>query len=53
MEESQNSTNINGGKKDIFPTEKLTICEIVFCELAIRSVNIFIEIPVAENRIRY
>jgi hypothetical protein len=29
MEANQNTTNING-KKDIFPTEKLIICEIVF-----------------------
>jgi hypothetical protein len=40
-------------KKDIFPTEKLIICETVFCWLATRSVNIVIEMPVAENSIRY
>jgi hypothetical protein len=40
-------------KKDIFATEKLIICEIVFCGLATRSVNIVIEMPTAENSIRY
>jgi hypothetical protein len=52
MEANQNTTNING-KKDIFPTEKLIICETVFCGLATRSVNIIIEIPIAENSIYY
>jgi hypothetical protein len=52
MEGNRNSTNING-KKDIFPTEKVIICEIVFCALATRSVNIVIEMPIAENGIRY
>jgi hypothetical protein len=52
MEANQDTTNING-KKDIFPTEKLIICEIVFCGLATRSGNIVIEMPVAENNIRY
>jgi hypothetical protein len=35
------------------PTEKLIICEIVFCGLATRSVNIVIEMPIAEYNIRY
>jgi hypothetical protein len=52
MEENQNTTNINE-KKDILPTEKLIICEIVFRGLAARSVNIVIEMPIAENSIRY
>jgi hypothetical protein len=37
-------------KKDLLPTEKLIICEIVFCGLATRSV---IEMPIAENSTRY
>jgi hypothetical protein len=41
METNQNTTNINEKKKkDILPTEKLIICEAVFCGLATRSVNI-------------
>jgi hypothetical protein len=52
MEENQNTTNING-KNDVLPTEKSIICEIVFSVLATRSINIFIEVPVAENSIRY
>jgi hypothetical protein len=40
-------------KKDILPTEKLIICKIVFCGLGTRSVNIVIEMPFAENSIRY
>jgi hypothetical protein len=40
-------------KKDILPTEKLLICEIVFYGLAIRSVNIVIEMQIAENSIHY
>jgi hypothetical protein len=40
-------------KKDILPTEKLIICEIVFCGLTTRSLNIVIEMPVADNSIRY
>jgi hypothetical protein len=40
-------------EKDILPAEKLMICEIVFCELATRSVNIVIEMPIAEKSIRY
>jgi hypothetical protein len=48
MKANQNTTNING--KDTMPTEKLIICEIVFCGLATRSVNIVIEMPIAENR---
>jgi hypothetical protein len=52
MEANQNTTNING-KKDIIPREKLIFCEIVFCGLATRSVNVVIEMPVAENSIRY
>jgi hypothetical protein len=31
MEANQNATNLNG-KKDILPTEKLIICEIVFVD---------------------
>jgi hypothetical protein len=53
MEANQNSTNINEKKKDILPTEKLITCETVYCGLATRSVNIVIEMPVAENSIRY
>jgi glycine betaine/choline ABC-type transport system substrate-binding protein len=52
MEANQNTTNING-KKDIMPTEKQIICEIVFFVLATRSVNVVIERPVAENSICY
>jgi hypothetical protein len=48
----QNATSINE-KKNILPTEKLIICEIVFCRLDIRSVNIVIEMPIAENIISY
>lgn len=29
------------------------MCEIVFCGLAIRIVNIIVEMPIAENGIRY
>jgi hypothetical protein len=43
--------NVNGKKKDILPTEKLIICEVVSCGLATRSVNIFIEMPIVENSI--
>jgi hypothetical protein len=46
MEANQNITNIN-------KTAKLIICEIVFCGLATRSVNIVIGMPIAENSIRY
>jgi hypothetical protein len=52
MEANQNTTNING-KIDILPTEILIICETVFCGLATRSVNIIIEMPIAENNICY
>jgi hypothetical protein len=52
MKANQNTTNING-KKDVFPTGKLIICEIVCCGLATRSVNIVIEMPVVENSICY
>jgi hypothetical protein len=52
MEAIKNTTDMNG-KKDTLPTEKLIICEIVFCGLAARSVNLVIEIPIAENSIRY
>jgi hypothetical protein len=52
MAANQNTTNING-KKHILPTEKLMICEIVFCGLATRSVNVVIEISIAENSVRY
>jgi hypothetical protein len=44
--------NING-EKDILLTEKVIICKIVFCGLATRSVNILIEMPIAENSIHY
>jgi hypothetical protein len=40
-------------KKKILLTEKLIICEIVFCGLATVNINIVIEIPIAENSIRY
>jgi hypothetical protein len=40
-------------KKYILPIEKLIICEIVFCGLATRSVNVVTEMPIAENSIRY
>jgi hypothetical protein len=40
-------------KKNILPTEKLKICEIVFCGLATKSVNVDIEMPIAENSIHY
>jgi hypothetical protein len=52
MEVNQNTTNINE-KKNLLPTEKLIICETVFCELATRCVNIVIEKPTAEYSIRY
>jgi hypothetical protein len=52
MEENQNTTNIKR-KKDILKTETLKICEIVFCGLATRSVNVVIEMPIAQNTIRY
>jgi hypothetical protein len=39
------------GKKDILPTEKLIICEILFCGLATRSVNVVIKKPIADNSI--
>jgi hypothetical protein len=52
MEANQNTTKINE-KKNILPTEKLIICEIVSCGLASRSVNIVIEMPIAENSICY
>jgi hypothetical protein len=37
----------------LLPTEKLIICEIVFCGVATWSVNIVIEMPIAENSIHY
>jgi hypothetical protein len=52
MEANQNTTNLNEKKKRL-PTEKLITCEIVFSGLDTRSVNIVIEIPVAENSIRF
>lgn len=52
METNQNTANISG-KIDILPTEKLTVCEIVFCGLVTRRVNIVLEMPVAENSTRY
>jgi hypothetical protein len=53
MKANQNTTNINNKKKDILPIEKLIICEIVFCGLATRSVNVIIRMPIAENSICY
>jgi hypothetical protein len=38
---------------DTLPTEELIICEIVFCRLSTRSVNIVTEMPIAENNIHY
>jgi hypothetical protein len=52
MEANQNTTNINEKEKTL-PTQKLIICEIVFCGLATRRVNIVIEMSVAENSICY
>jgi hypothetical protein len=52
MEVNQNTANINGRKRHV-ANRKLIICEIVFCGLAIRSVSIVIEMPVAKNSIRY
>jgi hypothetical protein len=52
MEGNQTITNINE-IKDTLPTEKLIICEILFCGLATRSVNMVTEMPIAENSIRY
>jgi hypothetical protein len=43
----------NKWKKGILQTETLIICEILFCGLATRSVNIVIEMPIAENSIHY
>jgi hypothetical protein len=45
MEANKNTTNIN--EKNILPTEKLIICEIVFCGLPTRSVNIITEMAIA------
>jgi hypothetical protein len=52
MEANQNTANINEKKKTL-RTEKLIICEIVFCGSATRSVNIVTEMPIAENSIRF
>jgi hypothetical protein len=51
MEANQNTTNIN--EKHILPTEKLIICEIVFCGLATRSVNFVIEMSITDDSIPY
>jgi hypothetical protein len=51
METNQNNTKIN--EKNALSTEKLIICEIVFCRLATRRVRIVIEMPIAENSILY
>jgi hypothetical protein len=51
MEANQNTTNIN--KKRHTSNKKLIICEIVFCGLATKSVKIAIEMPAAENSVRY
>jgi hypothetical protein len=40
-------------KKNMLPTEKLTVCEIVFCGLATRSVKFILEMPIAENSTHY
>jgi hypothetical protein len=40
-------------KKNILPTEKLIICETVFCELTNMSVDIVIEMPIVETSIGY
>jgi hypothetical protein len=40
-------------KKKILPTDKLIICETVFCGLATRSLNIITDMPIAKNRIHY
>jgi hypothetical protein len=47
MEANPNTANIN--VKKILPTEKLIICEIVFCGLDNRSVKIVLDAPIAEN----
>jgi hypothetical protein len=52
MEANQRTTNINK-KNDTLPTEKLIICETVFCGLATGCVKIVIEMPTAENSISY
>jgi hypothetical protein len=52
IQANQNTTNING-KKYIWPTEKLIICEIVFCGLATRSVDIVTDVSITDNSIRY
>jgi hypothetical protein len=51
MEANPNTTNIH--EKKALQTEKIIIIEIVFCGLATRSVNIVIEMPIAENNICY
>jgi hypothetical protein len=51
MEANQSTTNING--KKYTANRKLIICEIVFCGLATKSVNIVMEMPIAENSICY
>jgi hypothetical protein len=51
MEASENTTNINE-TKDILPAEKPITCVIVFCGLGTRSVNIVIDMPIAENSVR-
>jgi hypothetical protein len=51
MEANHNATNIN--KKRHIANRKLTICEIMVLGLATRCVNIVIEMPIAENSIRY
>jgi hypothetical protein len=53
MDANQNSANINEKKKNILPKEKPVICETAFCGLATKSVSIAIEMPIAENSIRY
>jgi hypothetical protein len=51
MGANQNISNINNIRH--CQQKKLIICEIVFCGLATRSVNVAIEMPIAENSIRY
>jgi hypothetical protein len=51
MQANQNTTNINEKKRHI-ANRKTNNCEIVFYGLATRSVNIVIQMPIAENSTR-
>jgi ABC-type uncharacterized transport system permease subunit len=53
MEANQTTENINEKKKKTLATEKPIICEIVFCGLGTRSVNVIIEMPIADSSIHY